>query len=160
MTVKTVEDIGLPPFSALVESHGDELLAYSRRLVDDAAEDVLQDAFIKALRAYPKLRQADHLRAWLFRITTTSAIDHANRVKGRNEVSLDGAAEPASPPPDDMFAFDGLVGGLPDSARAALVLRYVKDMPYEEMAARLGCTAQAARQRVSTAVRALRERFT
>ena len=39
------------------------------------AEDVLQDALLRALRAYPRLRHAQHLRAWLYRVTTTAAID-------------------------------------------------------------------------------------
>ena len=65
----------LPPFWTLVESHGDELLVHARRLSGDAAEDVLQDALLRALRAYPKLTHADHLRAWLYRVTTSAAMD-------------------------------------------------------------------------------------
>ena len=136
------------------------MLAYSRRLVDDAAEDVLQDAFLKALRAYPRLRHGDHLRAWLFRVTTTAAIDHVNRKKGRREVSLEQVPEPSAQPYDDAFAFDGLIEGLSEGVRAALVLRYVKDLSYEEVATRLGCSPAAARQRVSGGVRTLRERLT
>ena len=66
----------LPPFWTLVETHGDELLVHARRLAGDEAEDVLQDALLRALRAYPKLRHADHLRAWLYRVTTSAAMDH------------------------------------------------------------------------------------
>ena len=71
----------LPPFWSLVERHGDELLAHARRLAGDQhAEDVVQDALLRALRAYPRLRHADHLRAWLYRVTTTTAIDlHRSR---------------------------------------------------------------------------------
>ncbi len=43
----------LPPFWSLVEAHGDELLVHARRLSGDAAEDILQDALMRALRAYP-----------------------------------------------------------------------------------------------------------
>ena len=39
-----------------------------------------------------------------------------------------------------------------------LRLRFVDDLDYEQLAARLGCSPEAARQRVSTAVRTLRER--
>ena len=73
----------LPPFWSLVEAHGDELLAHARRLAGaEHAEDVLQDAFLRALRAYPRLRHAEHLRAWLYRVTTTAAID-AHRARRR-----------------------------------------------------------------------------
>ena len=70
----------LPPFWTLVETHGDELLVHARKLAGDAqAEDVLQDALLRALRAYPRLRHAEHLRAWLYRVTTSAAIDHHRR---------------------------------------------------------------------------------
>ena len=77
----------LPPFWTLVEAHGDELLVHARRLAGDAAEDVLQDALLRALRAYPRLRHAEHLRAWLYRVTTSAAIDHHRR--RRREVVTD-----------------------------------------------------------------------
>ncbi len=69
------------PFWTLVELHGDELLVHARRLAGDAGEDVLQEALLRALQAYPKLRHADHLRAWLYRVTTTTAIDHHRRAR-------------------------------------------------------------------------------
>ncbi len=106
----------LPPFWSLVEAHGDELLVHARRLTGDAAEDVLQDALLRALRAYPKLRHAEHLRAWLYRVTTTTAIDHHRRV--RREVLVDEPPVVASYDTHDDDDFEG--GGtyfLPKSAR-------------------------------------------
>ena len=58
------------------------------------AEDVLQDAFLRALRAYPRLRHADHLRAWLYRVTTTAAID-AHRSRPRELPVADAALGPS-----------------------------------------------------------------
>jgi RNA polymerase sigma-70 factor (ECF subfamily) len=152
-----VSAIALPPFWSLVEAHGDELLAHARRMAGpDHAEDVLQDAFLRALRAYPRLRHADHLRAWLFRVTTSAAID-AHRARPREH--------PVSEPPVmaveddyDSGAFEALISPLPETAREPLRLRFVEDLDYDRIAGRLGCSPQAARQRVSTAVRTLRER--
>ena len=48
---------------------------------------------------------------------------------------------------------------LPETARAALRLRFVDDLDYEAIAGRLGCSQEAARQRVSSAVRTLRARY-
>ncbi len=149
----------LPPFGLLVERHGAELHAYARRLVDGDADDVLQDALLKALRAYPRLEHGRHLRAWLFRVVTTCAIDHVNRRRRRREVVVDAVPEVPEPPPSDGATFDGLLDGIPEGARRALVLRYVHDLPYSQVAARLGCSPEAARQRVSMAVRSLRERL-
>ena len=150
--------VTLPPFWSLVEAHGDELLAHARRLTGpDHAEDVLQDALLRALRAYPKLSHADHLRAWLYRVTTTAALDlHRAR---RREVVTDEV--PTQPVYDkyDINGFEALIEPLPEGARAALRLRFVEDLDYERIAGALGCSVVAARQRVSTAVRTLRESF-
>ena len=145
----------LPPFWTLVEQHGDELLKHARRLAGDAAEDVLQDALLRALRAYPRLRHADHLRAWLYRVTTTTALDHLRA--RRRELLTDEPPAAVTDPEHYDDAFDALIAGLPGGTQAALRLRFVEDLEYEAIAARLDCSAAAARQRVSTAIRTLRE---
>ena len=64
---------------------------------EQTAEDVLQDALLRALRAYPRLRHADHLRAWLYRVTTTTALD-LHRARRREVVDRRAArAAPSSP---------------------------------------------------------------
>jgi RNA polymerase sigma-70 factor, ECF subfamily len=148
----------LPPFWTLVEAHGDELLAHARRIAgDEHAEDVVQDALVRALRAYPRLRHGRHLRAWLYRVTTTAAIDlHRAR---RRELPTDDVPAPATHDTYDEGAFEALIAPLPDGARAALWLRFVDDLDYDGIADRLGISEVAARQRVSTAVRTLRERL-
>ena len=150
--------VALPPFWALVEEHGDELLAHARRMTDDqSAEDVLQDALLRALRAYPKLRHADHLRAWLYRVTTSAAMDHHRSRK--REVVTDDPPAPATFDAYDDGAFESLIEPLNETARTALRLRFVDDLDYEGIATELGCSTVAARQRVSTAVRTLRESY-
>jgi RNA polymerase sigma-70 factor (ECF subfamily) len=145
----------LPPFWSLVEAHGDELLVHARRLAGDAhGEDVLQEALLRALRAYPRLRHAEHLRAWLYRVTTTTAMDHH---RGRAREVLTDAPPAATAEPDHFDdAFESLIAGLPHTAQAALRLRFVDDLDYAGVARALGCSPEAARQRVSTAIRTLR----
>jgi RNA polymerase sigma-70 factor (ECF subfamily) len=146
----------LPPFWLLVESHGPALLGYARRLVGDDAEDVVQDALLRALRAYGNLAHADNLRGWLFQITTRTAYDHHARRRRRSKVLM---GDPPERPTGGDFSDDGLddlLRGLPSAAREALILRYEQDLPYDVIAKRLGCSPAAARQRVSTAVRHLR----
>jgi RNA polymerase sigma-70 factor, ECF subfamily len=155
---RDVTTVALPPFWSLVEAHGDELLAHARRLVgDQQADDVLQDALLRALRAYPHLRHAGHLRAWLYRVTTTAAIDeHRGR---RRELPTGDVPTVATHDTYDEGAFEALIAPLPDGARDALRLRFVDDLDYDGIADRLGISTVAARQRVSTAVRTLRERL-
>jgi len=148
----------LPPFWTLVEAHGDELLVHARKLTDqETAEDVLQEAFLRALRAYPRLRHADHLRAWLYRITTTTAFDH-HRARRRELPTED---VPAAPVNDVTYddGFESLIAPLSDNAQAALRLRFVDDLDFDGVADALAISPAAARQRVSTAVRELRRRL-
>jgi RNA polymerase sigma-70 factor (ECF subfamily) len=150
-----VSRVALPPFWSLVEAHGDELLVHARRIAGDAhGEDVLQDALLRALRAYPRLRHGEHLRAWLYRVTTTTALDQL-RTRRREVLTDDPPAAVAEPEHYDD-AFESLIATLPDGTRAALRLRFVEDLDYEGIATRLGCSVVAARQRVSTAIRILR----
>src|ERR687897_2075120 len=113
----------LPPFWTLVEAHGDELLVHARRLAGDAnGEDVLQEALLRALRAYPRLRHADHLRAWLYRVTTTAALDsHRSR---RRELPVEEVPPVAVEDDYDSGAFEALISPLPETARTALRLRF------------------------------------
>ena len=144
----------LPPFATLIEAHGDELLVHARRLAGrDAAEDVLQDALLRALRAYPRLRHGDHLRAWLYRITTNAAMDRHRRAP--REVAV--AEPPATAVEDERDGFEELIGALPDRAQSTLRLRFVDDLSYDAIAIRLDCTPAAARQRVSHALKTLRK---
>ena len=155
----------LPPFWSLVETHGDELLRHARRLAGDDCEDVLQDALLKALRSYPRLSHGNHLRAWLFRITTTTAFDHG-AAKTRDAATrapaddLNESAAVYGPMTDSLESFERLIDPLPDHAQHVLYLRFVEDLEHAEIARRLGCSVAAARQRLSSAVRTLRRRMT
>src|SRR3954451_6266800 len=157
----SAEAVSLPPFWSLVEAHGDELLDHANRILGpthpEHAEDVVQDALLRALRAYPRLRHAEHLRAWLFRITTNAAMDHH---RGRRREVTD--AEPAATlavDPEQLDGFEDLIASLTEPARAALRLRFVEDLEYEVIAGRLDISPEAARQRVSSALRTLRQRI-
>jgi RNA polymerase sigma-70 factor (ECF subfamily) len=117
----------------------------------------VQDALLRALRAYPRLRHADHLRAWLFRVTTNAAMDH-HRARRREVPDADPAGAVAVDP-EQLDGFEDLIAPLTEPARAALRLRFVDDLEYEAIAGRLECSPEAARQRVSTALRTLRQRI-
>lgn len=145
-----------PPFWSLVEEHGGELLVHARKLVGDAdAEDVVHEALLRALRGYGRLSHTDHLRAWLYRITTTTAFDH-HRAR-RREVLTDAPPERGGDDAAGDGGFEALIAPLPGPARTALRLRFVDDLDYDGIAAALGCSPVAARQRVSVAVRSLRK---
>lgn len=116
---------------------------------------------MSALRAYPRLSSADNLRAWLYTIAQRKATDVVRRAARRPTRDLDGvepAADPAPDPADDTLW--GSVRALPPKQRAALVHRFVLDLAYVEIGARMGITEEAARQNVSAGLRRLRREVT
>jgi RNA polymerase sigma-70 factor (ECF subfamily) len=148
--------VRLPPFEVFYAEHRDAVFAHLRRLLGDGAEDAFQETFLRALRAYPTLRHGRHLRAWVFTIATRIAIDESRRRRPRAEPP-EVAVEDGLPPHAELGP---LTDGLPPKERAAVVLRYGFDLPYDEIAAALGSSEDAARQAASSGVRRLRERST
>ncbi len=150
----------LPPFWTLVESTSPQLLAYARRLVGDSAEDVVQDAFLKALASYPRLTHSENLRAWLFRITTTCAYDHSGRRNGRAEVLT--AAVPARADQPKLYddAFEILIESLSEASRdACRCSGSSMTFPTSISAGGFGSLPRPRVRRVSTAVQSLRRQM-
>jgi RNA polymerase sigma factor (sigma-70 family) len=153
--------VSLPPFQRLVDDHATELHRFLVGcLGPDVAEDCLQDTLIAALRAYPRLRHADNLRAWLYTIAHRKATDTVRlRARRPKTVQLNGMgpAEPRTAPaalPDDgLWA---AVRALPAKQREAVVHRYVLDLDYRQIAERMGTSPEAARHNVSAGLRRLR----
>lgn len=120
-------------------------------------DDCFQETFISALRAYPKLRDGSNLRSWVLTIAARKAVDgHRSRVKGSvsSETVPDVAApEPSEPDPQLWDA----VRELPAKQRAAVVLRYVNELRYREIADILGCSEAAARQSSKAGLDRLKE---
>src|SRR4026208_2067939 len=69
-------------FGELLEQHEREIFAYALRLTGDRddADDVYQDTFLAAFRAWPPPRRGSE-RAWLYKIATNKAIDRGRRAK-------------------------------------------------------------------------------
>ena len=149
----------IPPFERFYLQHRDEVLGYLRRLLGQRAEDAWQETFLRALRAYPRLEHARHLRAWVFTIATNVAMDDL-RSKPSDLALLgengDGPAGGADLRRDAFRELEHLTGDLPPTERAAVVLRYGYDLPYAQIGAALGSSEEAARAAASSGVRRLR----
>jgi RNA polymerase sigma factor (sigma-70 family) len=153
--------VRLPPFQALVDDHAAELHRFLVASVGrDRAEDCLQETFMSALRAYPRLRHGDNLRGWLYTIAHRKATDAIRQLARRPTRDLDGMAPSAEPrQPAHEPADDGLwlaVMGLPGKQRAAVVHRFVMDRDYRSIGELMGISEAAARQNVSAGLRRLR----
>lgn len=152
----------LPPFDHLLDAHGRDVHRFLVAMVGpQEAADCFQESVLAALRAYPRLRDDQNLRGWLFTIAHHKALDH-HRGRTRRPVADQPVPEcpGAGPGPDDgPWVEDGLwdaVLALPGGQRAAVVQRFVLDRPYAEIALVLGCREDAARQRVRAGLATLR----
>jgi len=154
--------VKLPPFQVLLDEHRADVYRF---LVATAgpgeADDCFQETWIAALRAYPKLRRADNLRAWLFRIAQNKATD-AHRSRARRPVPVESVPErPVWPTiADGEPSLWATVRGLPPKQRTAVFCRSVLGMPYAELAALLESSEDAARRNVHEGLKRLREEWT
>jgi RNA polymerase sigma factor (sigma-70 family) len=147
----------IPPFESFYVENRDAVFGFlARRLGRTAAEDAFQETFLRALRAYGRLEHGRHLRAWIFTIAARVAIDAA-RAKRTDAMSLgdEVGAEDARPA---YLELEHLADELPPAERTAVVLRYGYDLPYSEIGAALGSSADAARQAASSGIRRLRRK--
>jgi RNA polymerase sigma factor (sigma-70 family) len=148
----------LPPFQRLLEEHRVDVYRFLVAAVGPLdADDCFQETFLSALRAYRRLRDASNLRGWLFTIATNKAMDHW-RASARRPVPMDELPERVSVESEDgRPELWRAVAGLPPMQRAALIHRYVLDLPYVDVAAALGCSEEAARANAYEGRRKLRE---
>jgi RNA polymerase sigma factor (sigma-70 family) len=146
-----------PPFQRLLEDHRAEVYRFLVAAVGrQAADDCFQETFLSALRAYPRLQDASNLRGWLLTIATRKTLDHW-RAEKRRPIPVERLPEAAAPErADGDDALWRAVGTLPPMQRAALIHRYVLDLPYAEVAEALGCSVEAARANAYEGRRKLR----
>jgi len=154
-------------FETLVNAHSAEIFAYLWRMVRDEADaqDCLQEAFLRAYRAYDRLDGRANQRAWLYRIATNVALTHLKR-RGREAARRlplvpDLLADDPSPGEaaiwrETIEAVFAAVERLPPQQRAALILRKYQALSYTEIAGTLGCSEEAARANVYQAIKKLR----
>jgi RNA polymerase sigma factor (sigma-70 family) len=150
--------VNLPPFQALLDAHRADVYRFLVALVGpQEAEDCFQDTFLAALRAYPDLRDARNLKAWLFTIANRKAMD-SHRARARRPEPVEAVPDRAGAPrPERDPALWEAVRGLPPKQRTAVIARYVNDLPYREIARVVGGTEDAARRNAADGVKKLRE---
>jgi RNA polymerase sigma factor (sigma-70 family) len=154
--------VSLPPFQAFFETHRPDVYRYLVVAVGaQEADDCLQDTFIAALRAYPEARPASNLRAWVLTIAHNKAIDHHRAARRRPEPHDQPELAARAGAYHLQFAGWGelwnSVRRLPPKQMTAVVMRYVNDLAYRDIARALGCSEAAARQNVHEALRNLRQ---
>jgi RNA polymerase sigma factor (sigma-70 family) len=150
----------VPPFQEFLDAHRSAVYRFLFVAVGPGdVDDVFQETFLAALRAYPRLTDGRLLDRWIFRIASRKAIDHHRGVGRRAILSDDVPDRPAADgapvePDSELWT---AVRALPPRQRVAVVHRHVFDRPYAEIGRLMGCTPEAARANVHQAVKRLRE---
>ena len=176
---KHVETAVYSPMSEVVEP-GVELLDRRNRFVSEHlrriflqiygivrnvadAQDLTQEAFIKALQHQEQLKDEQKAAHWLSRIATNTAIDFLRRNGRASFCEIDQAPESHWETPEEAVLRDEHRDYLEDGLRllsprerAALIMRDVEDLPAEEVARRLDCSKATVRSHIANARTKLR----
>jgi RNA polymerase sigma-70 factor (ECF subfamily) len=148
-------------FATIVGGTIDRLFALAALMTRDPslAEDAVQDAYARAWRDLPRLRDPDRLGPWLSRLTVNASYDLLRRRKhvrqalpleGAPHVSVDWAS------PVDRLDLAAAYGRLPPEQRAVVVLHYYLGLPLDEVATTLSVPPGTVRSRLNTALRSMR----
>lgn len=146
------------PFEQVVLDHGSTVLRVCRAVLGlHDAHDAWSETFLAAMRAWPDLPGDANVQAWLVRIAHRKAIDIV-RAQSRGSIPV---SEPPERPsregvPGQHSDLWEAVAELPDKQRLAVAYHHLAGLPYDEVAAILGGTSEAARKAASDGIRRLR----
>lgn len=165
-------------FDLLVVKHQHRVLALVSRYINDFAEaqDVTQEAFIKAYRALPNFRGDSQFYTWLYRIAVNTAKNYLisrNRRTPTQDIDINDADFFADEgnmkdisSPDALLARDQLqqvvfdaIENLPEELRRAIRLREFEGLSYEEIAVVMDCPIGTVRSRIFRAREAIENKM-
>jgi RNA polymerase sigma-70 factor (ECF subfamily) len=152
--------------AVMIEAHEDAVFAYCVRMLHDRelAEDVAQQVFTEAHRDIDRFRRESSLRTWLVGIAHHRCGDAIKaRTRRSSRIDLDQQAvtdhvDPASAPTEQLelarqvAALEVCLQELSRDIRETVLLRFLSDMTYEEMAVMLGRKADTLCVRVARAL--------
>jgi RNA polymerase sigma-70 factor, ECF subfamily len=155
-------------FETVVAAHHAEIHRYLVRATSRSgeADDLSQETFVRAYKAFRALPPDANVRAWLFAIATNLCRNHY-RAEGRRRQAMAAAAAGASDrgsswPEGQAIAnqasarIDVIVSALPFKQRLAFTLRKVHELDYDAIGKSLECSGESARAHVFQALRKIR----
>jgi len=151
-------------FEAEVLPHLRSLFGAAFRMTGNAhdAEDLVQETFLRAHRAFDRFEPGSNARAWLHTILSRVRTDLYRRTKRRPETVELAGEGPSVPPPQNALAsghedLERALQALPDAFREAVVLRDLQEMSYGEIAGALGIPVGTVMSRIHRGRALLRE---
>lgn len=146
-------------FSELFRRYYERLRAFAWRIVFDsqAAEDIVQETFIRTARQIHTLRDGRAFEGWLFRITANLSRDHL-RARVSHEKKITAAALESPARQDDVsHRVELALQSLPAAQREAVALVYYEGCNHADAARRLGCAEATVSWRIMLAKRTLKK---
>jgi RNA polymerase sigma-70 factor (ECF subfamily) len=149
-------------FAELVERYSPRLRYFLRKLLTatDTVEDALQDVWLAAFRGLPRLTEPRALTAWLYRIARDRASRAWRKPRAPETLEADEAIDPASADEEfsaeDAARIHAALDRLAPEQREVLVLRFLEEMNYEEIASVVGCQVGTVRSRLHYGKQALK----
>ena len=147
----------LAAFETLARRYQGRVYSYALRMVGDVqeAEDLTQETLLRAFRSLARFDPRQRLVGWLFGIAAHVCRDCLRRRSRRREHVSEAVERAATTrtPRDEAAAAEEqrnvleAVGKLPPKYREVIVLHYLEEMGYDEVAAALGIRPAAARRR-------------
>ena len=155
-------------FAAIVTTHEKQVYNLCLRMVSDPedAQDLAQEAFLKAWRGLRFYKFESAFSTWLYRLTTNVCIDHLRRQKRRPQISLTMGEEEdeeldlpdTAPLPEEQLlhgedrrAVAEAMAQLDEESRAILTLRIVEEQSYEQIGEILDLKAGTVKSRIARA---------
>jgi len=165
--VKLARTGHVPAFESLYRRHRDRIYGLLWRLCggdSGLAEDLLQEAFVRAWQKLDSFRGESRFGTWLHRLSANVALsDRRTRMRRvRHEAPFDEAAENAAPGSRDVFApqrsdLERAIARLPQRARTVLVLYDIEGYAHAEIAAMTGMAVGSSKAQLHRARRLVRE---
>ena len=149
-------------FSEFVEARSSSLFRTAYLMVGDhqLAQDLLQEALVKTLIAWPRLQDHDNVEAYTRRIIVTTSISWRRRRSFHERPSETlPESRPAPDAAEATVTHDAVVAALltvPPRQRAAIVLRYYQDLTETQTAEVMGCSVGTVKSQVSAGLKRLR----
>lgn len=157
-------------YAEILETYRPRFLRYATRMVgdQDAAEDIAQEAFVRAFQSFSQCTGPEVMESWMFAIvanrcrTTLQKRTRRERLFARfhRHEERSSAVEPATPVLSTTRAnIARALDALSPEQREAFVMRHVDEMGYDEIARVTGAGVSALKMRVARAREVLRERL-
>ena len=161
-------------FERLIEPLEGRIYAVALRMCGNRedAQDCMQESMIRIYRALSSFKGQSSFSTWIYRITMNTFLDELRRRKARRSTSLDTLLDSGWSPTDETDTperhaiqseqrrtLERAIAELPEDMRAAVVLRDIQGLAYDEIASALNVNVGTVKSRISRGRERLREKL-